>query len=250
VEALPSSLGSGDVRSLAPILDTEQLSRLGRALRAGAYGDDLLGICLRALCALGSAIDADSLAGPDLASMPFDWVLALAVGLGDQRSELREALARRLAMMDATALGWTIARDGAELVGVLGADSLIRFARTIQANEERVVARVALVPFAPEAEKRALVTEAVEAFLAPTGQEELQWRELLLCWEWMCIPDACHLLAHGSYDQDALWALKDFAPLLRHLAGPDALSKIAEQIVDVGRWMPLALTRRAGHEQP
>jgi hypothetical protein len=238
VEANPSSLGIGDVRSLAPALDVAQLSRLVRALRSVAYSDESVGICLRALCALGNASDAESLAGPDLGSMPFDWVLALGAGSREPRSELREELTRRLSAMDETTLGWTIERDAAELAGVLGADPLVRLARTISAGEERIVARVALVPFAAEAEKRALVREAVEAFRAPTGQEGLHWRELLSCWEWMSIPGACHLLVHGSHDIDALWALKDLAPLLSHLAGRDIPLRIAEQIVEVGRWAP------------
>lgn len=237
-EANPPSIGIGDVRTLAPALDVAQLSGLVRALRTSAYSDESVGICLRALCALGSAREAESLMGPDLGAMPFDCVLALAAGSREPRAELREELMRRLSAMDETRLGFTIERDAAELVGVLGVDVLIHLARTITGGEERIVARVALVPFAAEAEKRALVGEAVEAFRAPTGQEGLHWRDLLSCWEWMAIPDACHLLVHGSHDIDVLWALKELAPLLRHLTGNDTPLRIAEQLVEVGRWAP------------
>jgi hypothetical protein len=238
VDANPYSLNTGDARPLAQVLDAAQLSRLGRALQRADYREDLVGICMRALCALGRATDAELLAGPDLRSMPFDWVLALAVSLSDRRPELREELARRLSSMDGTTLGWIIDRNTAELAAVLGADPLIRFVRAIPDGEQRIVARIALVPFAVETEKRALITEAIQAFRAPTGQEELYGRALVSCWEWMSIPDACYLLARVSYDSDALWALKDFAPLLRHLAGPDGPSKMAEQLVEVGRWAP------------
>ncbi|APR88059.1 hypothetical protein A7982_13408 [Minicystis rosea] len=238
VEAGPFPLDTEDLRAVAPALDTKQIVRLFGILCAAGYDADFQGICIRALCASGCANEAEALAGPDPASMPFDWVLALASSSPDERPALREELERQLSAMDETRLGWTIERDAAELVGVLGANILIRFVRTITSGEERIVARVALVPFAAEPEKRALVDEAVAAFRAPSGQEALHWRELLSCWEWMSTPDACHLLIHGSHDVDALWALKDFAPVLRHLAGAEAPVRVAEQIIEVARWMP------------
>jgi hypothetical protein len=238
VEAHTFRVGLGDVRSLAPALDVAQLSRVARALQRVAYSEESVGVCLRALCALGHASEAASLAGPDVEAMPFDWTLALATCSREARSSLREELERRLSTMDQTRLGWTIERDAAELVDALGVAPLVRLARAISAGEERIVARVALVPFAVEAEKRALVREAVEAFRAPTGQEGLHWRELLSCWEWMPIPDACHLLIHGSHDVDALWALKELGPLLKHLAGADGPAMIAEQLIEVGQWAP------------
>jgi hypothetical protein len=238
MEAHAFTVGIGEVRLLAPALDVAQLSRVVRALRSVAYSDESVGICLRALCTLGHASEAASLVGPDVEVMAFDWILALAAGSREARPSLREELERRLSTMDQIRLGWTIERDAAELVDVLGVAPLVRLARTISAGEERIVARVALVPFAVEAEKRALVREAVEAFRAPTGQEGLHWRELLSCWEWMSIPDACHLLIHGSHDVDALWALEELGPLLKHLAGADASARIAEQLIEVGGWAP------------
>jgi hypothetical protein len=54
----------------------------------------------------------------------------------------------------------------------------------------------------------------------------------------MTTPDACYVLARGSHDMDALWALQDLGPLLAELAGPHAAARIAEQIIDVAAWCP------------
>ena len=233
----PFRLGSEDLRSAARALDAAQLSHLFMVLQGEPNINQSLGICIRALCAMGHANRAAELAGPDLGGMPFDWLLALAVSLRDQRPELREELEKRLAAMDEVRLGWTIDRDTAELVSVLGVDLLLRLARSISADEECIVARLALVPFAAEAEKRALVTEAVETFRAsPAG--DLHWYELLSCCEWMSVPDACYLLTHGSDIDRPLSAFEALAPQLNRLGGPDLPLQIAEQLIEVGRWAP------------
>jgi hypothetical protein len=164
-------------------------------------------------------------------------VLALAAGCPDRRGELGVELSNRLSLMDASEVGWALWRDPHDLATALGADALIRLARTIPAGEERIVARIAILPFVAESQKQIVVREAVQAFLAPTGLEEYHWKELLSFWKQMSVSDVCHVLVRAAYDRDVLFALGDLAPLLSQLAGNDVLSRIAAQIADVGGWM-------------
>lgn len=235
-DADPFPLGPGDVRSLARALDAAALVRLGAALKKLDYGDDLVGICLRALAARGDPRAAESLAGA-LSAAPLDWILALAAGSKDPRPDLAAELARRLSAMEHVRLAWTLDRDASELVRVLGIEPLLRLARAIAPDEERIVARIALVPFASELDKRALVREAAEIFRTSTAGGDLHWCDLLSCWRWMETADACHLAAHGSHEMDGLWALDDLTVFSSHLAGPEAPLRIADQLLELTRWL-------------
>ena len=237
-EADPFPLWPGDVRSLVRAIDAAQLTRLVNAFKKLEYGEDRVGICLRALCAAGAVSTAESLAGPDLSAAPFDWILALAAGSKHPRPDLAEDLARRLSAMEHVRLAWTLDRDASELVRVLGIEPLLRLARSITPDEERIVARIALVPFASEPDKRALVREAAEVFRTSTAGGDLHWCELLSCWRWMETEDACHLVAHGSHEMDGLWAIDDLAVFTSHLAGPEAPLRIADQLLELARWLP------------
>ncbi|MFO0758010.1 MAG: hypothetical protein U0359_16050 [Byssovorax sp.] len=231
-------LGVGDLRALVPALDVSQMARLARVLRRIEYSDEPVGVCLRALIAQGHSTDAEALAEADLGVMPFDWILALASSASSRCSEFREELARRLRTMDETRLGWTIAANAAELASVLSAELLVGHARRLTGAEERLVACVALVRFVEDKEKVALVAEAIATLRAPEGRDLQDWRDLLSCGAWMSVDDACYLLVRRAHDVDALWGIKDFAPLLVGLAGKEVLGLIAEQIIEVGRWMP------------
>ncbi len=237
-EADPFPLWPGDVRSLVRAIDAAQLTRLVNAFKKLEYGEDRVGICLRALCAAGAVSTAESLAGPDLSAAPFDWILALAAGSKDPRPDLADDLARRLSAMEHVRLAWTLDRDASELVRVLGIEPLLRLARSITPDEERIVARIALVPFASEPDKRALVREAAAIFRTSTAGGDLHWCELLSCWRWMETEDACHLVAHGSHEMDGLWAIDDLAVFTSHLAGPEAPLRIADQLLELARWLP------------
>jgi hypothetical protein len=241
VETVEASDFPADTRAcelIAPELGAEQVIRLFRALRAQGDRVGNLVFCLRALCALGQASAAESLAGSDLDAMPFDCLLALASGAPPARAALREAVARRLAAFDEIDRAWTIARGVAELVTVLGVDALIELARAISADEERIVSRIALAPFADETWKRALVTEAVQTLRTSTAGGNLHEEELMSCLPWMTPVDACYLVTRGSQEEYALSMLERLAPHLKRLGGSDLPSRLADQVVDVGRWAP------------
>jgi hypothetical protein len=237
VEAARFHISMGDLLDAPRALDVEQLVRLWHALRKRPYGDHDARVCLRPLFALGAASVAESLAGASFGAMPYEWVLALAVDAGDRQPELRAELASRLAALEEFALGWAIDRDAADLVRVFGIDEMVRLARTISPDEERIVARLALVPLAPEADKRALVAEAVQTFRdSKAGGPSHGW-ELLACWEWMSLSDVCYLLVQvPEHPAEMAYCHDDLGPLLRRLGGDELPGKVAEQIVEVSRW--------------
>ncbi|WP_438043780.1 hypothetical protein [Sorangium sp. So ce128] len=244
-DALPPD-ACWSICALAPHAPAGAASALVQACAAAAsFRRPVVTAVAARLCDLGRVEDA--LALVDTLPQPSDRIEVRSALLAHLPAAVREAawaqLSGDLRASDGARL--LFARNAAAWTRALGADAVLGLSREIGANWPALVAIAVASPDDAPAITRDLVERALEQ---PSDEDEALFALIPLA-AWMTEPHArrvCQRLLNelGWKPRPDLlddWTKDDLghlAPLFARVAGPQGVTAVAREIVDVARWLP------------